>query len=408
MRFVRIARSTRMWRNWQTRRLQEPVSARTWRFDSSHPHSPSDGRSGVARPSVFVARRAEELGELYESRLGGRRVRRRGGAYYTPAPLVEHVLDGTLRVAIREGQRRSLPTVLDPACGAGAFLVRAYRRLLEEYARRRPLRPADRKRILLNCIHGVDIDPGAVEVTRRSLRLVLAEEGGAGRGALPDLSRNIRCGDALLGIEWACEFDVVIGNPPWGQKGIDKDDDRIRRLRERFESLGGIFDLFRPFVELGIRLTRVGGRFGMVLPDIVLLKNYEATRRHMLDKLTLTAIDWWGMAFDGAVIDAATICGVKECAPAGHRVKVAIRDPADPLAHEIPQADFVRNPRCTFNLRLTTDKRAVLDRLADRPRIGDFFEIHEGVHSGNIRSELFVDGRVDASCRKLLFGRGEI
>ena len=28
----------RMWRNWQTRRLQEPVGSRSWRFDSSHPH----------------------------------------------------------------------------------------------------------------------------------------------------------------------------------------------------------------------------------------------------------------------------------------------------------------------------------------------------------------------------------
>ena len=28
----------RMWRNWQTRRLQEPVGSTPWRFDSSHPH----------------------------------------------------------------------------------------------------------------------------------------------------------------------------------------------------------------------------------------------------------------------------------------------------------------------------------------------------------------------------------
>jgi len=34
--------------------------------------------------------------------------------------------------------------------------------------------------------------------------------------------------------------------------------------------------------------------------------------------------------------------------------------------------------------------------------------MHEGVHSGNIRAQLFVDHQVDKSCRKLLFGRDEI
>jgi hypothetical protein len=40
--------------------------------------------------------------------------------------------------------------------------------------------------------------------------------------------------------------------------------------------------------------------------------------------------------------------------------------------------------------------------------LGDYFEVHEGVHSGNIRAELFVETAVDDTCRPLLFGRGEI
>ena len=35
-RYYRLTK--RMWRNWQTRRLQEPVGSTPWRFDSSHPH----------------------------------------------------------------------------------------------------------------------------------------------------------------------------------------------------------------------------------------------------------------------------------------------------------------------------------------------------------------------------------
>ena len=66
------------------------------------------------------------------------------------------------------------------------------------------------------------------------------------------------------------------------------------------------------------------------------------------------------------------------------------------------------NPRFVFNLHLTPEKRAILKRLEACPRLGDFFEVHEGVHSGNIRDELFVDKFLDETCKPLIFGRKEI
>ncbi len=39
---------TRMWRNWQTRRLQEPVGSTPWRFDSSHPQFPEQSLPGFS------------------------------------------------------------------------------------------------------------------------------------------------------------------------------------------------------------------------------------------------------------------------------------------------------------------------------------------------------------------------
>ncbi len=87
---------------------------------------------------------------------------------------------------------------------------------------------------------------------------------------------------------------------------------------------------------------------------------------------------------------------------------MAVRDPESPIAHEIPQADFHRNPRYTFNLFLTPERRRILEALEECPKLRDYFEIHEGVHSGNIRSELFVDEELDESCHPLIFGRDEI
>ena len=40
--------------------------------------------------------------------------------------------------------------------------------------------------------------------------------------------------------------------------------------------------------------------------------------------------------------------------------------------------------------------------------MGDFFEPHEGIHSGNIRNKLFIDKKINNNCRKLIFGRNEI
>ena len=119
------------------------------------------------------------------------------------------------------------------------------------------LTTSKKKEILLNNIHGVDIDPQAVEVTKLSLLLkVLEGESQETIGSqlgmfkervLPDLGRNIKCGNSLIGsdyyqdrqltmlideeeryrvnaFDWKTEFpqvfiqggfDVVMGNPPY-------------------------------------------------------------------------------------------------------------------------------------------------------------------------------------------------
>jgi len=123
--------------------------------------------------------------------------------------------------------------LLDPACGSGSFLIGAYQYLLDWhrdfYVANDPARwakgskpalyqasgggwkltIAERKRILLNNIFGVDIDAQAVEVTKLSLLLKVLE-GETGQTlqtifrlfherALPDLGDNVKCGNSLIG-----------------------------------------------------------------------------------------------------------------------------------------------------------------------------------------------------------------
>src|SRR5262249_37493545 len=114
------------------------------------------------------------------------RARRRArGIYYTPAHLIDYLVPRTVGRLLHDP---GVPLrILDPACGAGDFLVRAYRYLLAwhrahysanapTYADRlidsavgRQLTTAEKQRILLDSIFGVDIDPQAVATTRKAL-----------------------------------------------------------------------------------------------------------------------------------------------------------------------------------------------------------------------------------------------
>ena len=395
--------------------------------------SAAGGRRARASPGLAAA---GLLGAMHEESLGAARKAR--GVFYTPPHIVAHVVRHCIDPLLRHGRAGNI-RLCDPACGSGLFLLAAYRRLLKT-ARPRGDGAAE---LLVRCIHGVDLDPLAVGIARFCLLLECAAAAPAGQiPRLPDLSANIRRGDSIVGpdcpargaaaLDWPAAFprvfagrragfDVLLGNPPWGQKAVGGPPGLREHLRRRYASLGGIFDLFRPFVERGLDLTRDGGYFGMVLPDIVLLKDYVPTRRLLLDSLALTRIDWWGAAFAGATIDAATVIGRKGAAPARHAVCVAVHgkraehapqrqraEQAPPLTRRVAQRHFREAPRHVFNLHLTAAARHTLAALARLPKLGEFFDIHEGVHSGNIRRELFVDEKLDDSCRQLLFGRDEI
>ena len=252
-------------------------------------------------PYEFSVLPADILGQVYEQFLGKiirltpkhqakieekPEVRKAGGVYYTPTYIVNYIVKQTVGKLVenkKPGPRGAVSKlkILDPACGSGSFLLGAYQYLLDwhrdQYANDDPekwakgktpllyqtdkeewrLTTDERKRILLNNIYGVDIDPQAVEVTKLSLLLKVLEgedEQSIGKQmalfqerVLPDLANNIKCGNSLIGpdfyenqqmsileeeetyrlnaFDWESEFseimkkgwfDAVIGNPPYG------------------------------------------------------------------------------------------------------------------------------------------------------------------------------------------------
>ena len=71
-------------------------------------------------------------------------------------------------------------------------------------------------------------------------------------------------------------FDIVIGNPPWGQKAVKFTvKDKIYFEKKYPSAIQGILDIFRFFIERSITIAKLNGFFANVLPDIILLKNYD-------------------------------------------------------------------------------------------------------------------------------------
>ncbi len=275
--------------------------------------------------------------------------------------------------------------ILDPACGSGSFLIGAYQRLLDWHrdwyveklvplleaghpstskeiqallpggggaasrsgagrgnktkkGKAEPsespfpifqakggewkLTTEERKRILLQNIYGVDIDPAAVEVTKLSLHLKVLEGESEEtlskqlklfeERALPDLGENVKCGNSLIGydeqttlldgeerdrvnaFDWGTEFseimgrggfDVVIGNPPYIRIQAMKQwaPLEVEYYKEHYEAAKkGNYDIYVVFVEKGLSLLNERGLLGFILPHKFFNAKYGTPLRSMI------------------------------------------------------------------------------------------------------------------------------
>jgi hypothetical protein len=200
---------------------------------------------------------AEELGSIYESLLelvprhdpaSGRfwleqvrgHDRKSTGSYYTPAPLIETLLDSTLEPVIERAAASGNPddllriTVCNPACGSGHFLVAAARRISRRYAaivfgddEPPPHLVTQAMRVVAGrCIYGVDVNPLAAELAKVSLWLESLEPG----RPLAFLDAHVKVGNSLLGATPAL---IEVGIPAAAYEALPGDDKRIAASLKR-------------------------------------------------------------------------------------------------------------------------------------------------------------------------------
>ncbi|GAA1914112.1 N-6 DNA methylase [Nocardioides marmoribigeumensis] len=238
------------------------------------------------------------LGDLHQ-RLLADEERRSAGAWFTPWPLVEHLLD----LSMPAGD--DVTTVLDPACGAGVFLAAATRRLV---ARAGPA--ADVVDLVVRHVHGVDLDADAVELARVVLWLELLPWLDPA-GPLPGLA--LRVGDTLgdAAPDHAA-YDVVVGNPPFlNQLERATAQERVAAERVRREDpglYGAYTDLSAVFLARAATWVRPGGRVALVQPvSLLAARDAGAVRARLAETCVVEGL-WTS---DGRAFDAS----VETCAP---------------------------------------------------------------------------------------------
>ena len=277
-------------------------------------------------------------GEMPTIQLEAKREKRRHqGIYYTPRWVTDYIVRHTLGRFLQENARRPdriLETaILDPACGSGSFLIRAYDEMLMWEAARsgRPTSHVfeeERVPLLRECIFGVDMDQQAVEIAR--LNLLLRALGR--RQLLPSLADNVMRGNSLIdgtqaelsgvfgdswaskhALDWRSEFphvidrggfDVIIGNPPYIRiQRIDRAE--ADYFRSRYTTASGNFDISVLFVEQALKLLRPGGWLGFITTGKFLKTEYgKPLQKLLLDEATVEeVVDLSGLTVFG---DATT------------------------------------------------------------------------------------------------------
>jgi len=220
------------------------------------------------------------------------------GIHYTPSHLVDLMLDRVLPW----GNDNWNVKILDPACGSGIFLVKAYQRLIYrwKYAHRNAesnISAQQLRSILEHNLFGVDIDPSAVRVASFSLYLAMCDEidpryywSNPSIVHFPRLRDNrIICSDffsedhaGFQTPEDQGEYDLVIGNPPWGDTSISEEA-KAWALANDWKVANKDFGVL--FLIKATSLTRPAGQICMIQSAGPLLYNLSKTASRLRHRI---------------------------------------------------------------------------------------------------------------------------
>lgn len=381
-------------------------------------------------------------------------VRKAGGVYYTPEYIVRFIVNNTVGKLIADKTPDQIAEMrfADIACGSGSFLLGVFDLLLNyhgHYYNDNPgktrkgdcikrdgklyLSLGKKREILLNNIYGVDIDAQAAEVCQLSLYLKLMQEETEAsahqylldfehtalmKKLLPDLSKNIVCGNSLIGTDvldgqlFASDeerklnpmnfedafpevmkrggFDAVIGNPPYIRVREFRDihPEQVPYLMSKFKCATHVWDIYLLFFERAIDLTRNHGKFGFIVPIQTLHQpNCESLRSILLTRSSIDSVSDLSKVkvFTGPIVKNAVILCEKGLSQGA---MIAIRYPDVPTNlfekpdWTWPQKRVNDNPGLSMKLSLLSPTKLICEKIERQSwRMSEMYYVTFGLRS---------------------------
>ncbi len=380
--------------------------------------------------------------------------RKQDGVFYTPQYITKYIVENTVGRLCAEkkqelhivedeyfsDQRRQLQTkkrlleqlqqyrkwlleitILDPACGSGAFLNAALQFLMAEH---KHLDEMEAKvagsaivfqdvenSILEHNLYGVDINEESVEIAQLALWLRTAKP----RRKLNSLNENIKCGNSLISdpaiagekaFNWQEQFpkvfekggfDVVIGNPPYVQlQSMGAMSDAYAQCG--YETYNKMADLYCLFTERGYSLLKPGGLQSFIMPNKWMLVAYGKELRKFMAKTDLQQIINFGdiQFFEGAATIVCIFVTKKSEKRDDNVLALSLNKKTynGDFAHEVPEqlasypadafgeTEWIIQPKAHYNILQKMQKGTALKNLP--------ISINYGIKTG-FNDAFFID-----------------
>jgi len=400
-------------------------------------------KSGIRYNFAYIP--ADVLGTIYEQYLGhiqregeakdSKSKRKSQGIYYTPRYIVDYIVKNTVGEFIKDRSYNEIlkMKILDPACGSGSFLLRAFEELDSYLEKEKNQTKKDnfldyerRIQILTSNIYGVDLDDEAVELTRLNLLLKTATQ----KHPLPDLANNIKNGNSLISgteaemkkyfgknwekkkpFNWEEEykdvfdkggFDVVIGNPPYVNLANIKDGNEREFLKSKFETAKNKSDLYSFFVEKAIKLLNPGGFLGFIISNSWLgTDSFSEFRKYLIKNTTVIQMVRLQLGvFEDATVTPVLIFLKKEKATNKHKIKhFEIKDGSfEKISGSLSYERIIKSPNYNFSFNPEIEIKIPTVML------GDIAKFSLGIKTSN-DEKFILNGKKDDDSYKLLRGK---